>query len=249
MITFSRFRRMFRGAALLGLACLSLQNAQAQIEPEASALLKKATDFLAKQQKFSLNTRSSLEIVLDSGQKIQFDHTTAQSVQRPDKLRVERGGDLVKQLFIYDGKSLILSSPSQHVYARVPAPDTLEAMLDFARSSLDIIAPAGDLIYKDAYDILMTDVESGFVVGKGVVEGARCDHLAFRAPNVDWQIWIEDGQRPLIRKLILTTRDLASAPQFSVVVSRWDLMPAFTADTFRISPPKGAQKIDFVAPR
>jgi len=34
-----------------------------------------------------------------------------------------------------------------------------------------------------------------------VVEGVRCDNLAFRAPNVDWQIWIQEGPEPLPRKL------------------------------------------------
>ena len=89
-------------------------------------------------------------------------------------------------------------------------------MLDFARTKLDIVAPAGDLIYRNAYDILMTEVTDGFVVGKAVIEGVRCDHLAFRAPHVDLQIWIQEGSEPLPRKLVITTRDLANAPQFAV---------------------------------
>ena len=169
-------------------------------------------DFLASQKQFSVETRSSLEVVLVSGQKIQFDHTARQSVQRPNKLRAERTGDLVDQVFYYDGKSLTLHNPSEKYYATVAAPGTLEEMLDFARSTLDIVAPAGDLVYKNAYEILMTDVTSGFVVGKGVVEGVRCDHLAFRAPHVDWQIWIQEGSQPLPRKLVITTRDVVNAP-------------------------------------
>jgi hypothetical protein len=84
------------------------------------------------------------------------------------------------------------------------------------------------------------------VVGKGVVEGVRCDHLAFRAPHVDWQIWIQEGKEPLPRKLVITTRDVANAPQFSVVVTKWNLKPTFTAQTFSFSPPSGAKKVDFV---
>jgi Predicted periplasmic protein (DUF2092) len=60
-----------------------------------------------------------------------------------------------------------------------------------ARDKLDIVALAGDLIYANAFDILMQDVTSGFVVGKGTVDGVRCDHLAFRSAHVDWQIWIQ----------------------------------------------------------
>jgi len=216
------------------------------IAPQAQQLLKASTDFLASQQQFSLDTSSSIEVVLASGQKIQFDHTARQSVQRPNKLRAERTGDLVDQVIYYDGQSLTLHNPSDNYYATLPAPGTIEEMLDFAREKLDIIAPAGDLLYKNAYEILMQNVTSGFVVGKGVVDGVRCDHLAFRAPLVDWQIWIEEGARPLPRKLVITTRDKANAPQFTVVSSNWNLAPKFTDETFSFKPPKCPKKVEFL---
>jgi hypothetical protein len=92
----------------------------------------------------------------------------------------------------------------------------------------------------------MTDVTQGFVVGKAVVEGVRCDHLAFRAPHVDWQIWVQEGTQPLPRKLVITTRDQPNGPQFSVTVTKWNLKPAFTAQTFAFKAPSGAKKVDFV---
>jgi hypothetical protein len=216
------------------------------IVPDAEQLLKAATDFLARQQKFSLDTESSIEVVLDSGQKIQFDHTTKVSVERPNKFRAQRTGDLVDQAFYYDGKSLTLHNPYGKYYATIAAPGTLEEMLDFAREKLDVVAPAGDLLYKNAYDILMQDVTSGFVVGKGVVNGVHCNHLAFRAPHVDWQIWIEEGAHPLVRKLVITTRDKLNAPQFSVVMKNWNLKPKFSATSFSFKPRQYPQKLEFV---
>ena len=218
----------------------------AGIDPQATKLVKASTDFLASQKRFSAETRSSLEVVLTSGQKIQFDHLARLSVQRPNKLRADRVGDLVEQSFYYDGKSLTIFNPGEKYYATVAAPGTLEEMLDFARNTLDIVAPAGDLIYSNAYDILMTDVTQAFVVGKGIVEGVRCDHLAFRAPHVDWQIWIQEGKEPLPRKLVITTRDQAGAPQFTVVVTKWNLKPTFTPQTFAFRAPSGAKRVEFV---
>ena len=223
--------------------------AQAQspaIAPEAKQLLKASTDFLASQQRFTADTRNTLEIVLKSGQKIEFNSTGRQSIQRPNKLRAERTGDLVDQVFIYDGKSLTLYNPQEKVFAQVPAPDTLEGMLEFARTKLDIVAPASDLLYKDAYDILMDGVTDGFVVGKAVIEGVRCDHLAFRAPHVDLQVWVQQGAQPLPRKLVITTRDLPNAPQFAVTITKWNLKPSFGAQTFAFKPPAGAKKVDFL---
>jgi hypothetical protein len=251
MFRIERYQRTSRRVAALALllAAVLPQVALGQpagIDPQATKLLKASTDFLASQKQFSVETHSTLEVVLISGQKIQFDHSARQSVQRPNKLRAERVGDLIDQVFYYDGKSLTLHNPRENYYATVAAPGTLEEMLDFARESLDIVAPAGDLVYKNAFEILMTDVTSGFVVGKGVVEGVRCDHLAFRAPHVDWQIWIQEGKQPLPRKLVITSRDVVNAPQFSVVATKWNLDPKFTAQTFSFSPQKAAKRVEFL---
>ena len=192
-----------------------------------------------------MDTRNTIEVVLTSGQKLQFD-TGERLGPTPNRLRAERKGELVDQIFIYDGKSLTLYNPGQEYYATVAAPGTLEQMLDFARTSLDVTAPGSDLLYANAYEILMDNVTSGFVVGKGVVEGVRCDHLAFRGAGVDWQIWIQEGARPLPRKWVITSTDIAGSPQFEVVMTKWTLAPQFGEQTFAFTPGKGARKVDFL---
>ena len=119
-------------------------------------------------------------------------------------------------------------------------------MLDFARMSLDIVAPAGDVIYANAYEILMDGVTESLVVGKSVIEGVRCDQLAFRAPHVDLQVWIQEGPQPLLRRFVITTRDLPNAPQFSVTVTKWNLQPKFSAQTFSFVAPSGAKRVEFL---
>ena len=121
-----------------------------------------------------------------------------------------------------------------------------DAMVDYARDSLDIVAPAGDLITIDAYDRLTADATSGFVVGKSVVDGVRCDHLAFRSGAVDWQIWIEDGDKPLPRKYVITSLDIPQAPQFAQVMSNWSTDTAFKAEHFEFTPPSGSRAIRFL---
>jgi hypothetical protein len=246
--TLPGLRAALRTIVLAGVLAAPSAFAQpAGIDPAALRMLKTSTDFLAAQPRFIVDTRVALEVVLFSGQKIEFNHTGRQSIQRPDRLRAERSGDLAEQLFVYDGATLTLFNPAENVFATTPVPPTLEAMLDHARTQLDIVAPAGDLVYKNAYEILTDGLISGFIVGKGVIEGARCDHLAFRGPVTDWQIWIQEGAQPLPRKLQITTRDVFNAPQFSVTMTRWDLHPRFDDKTFRFMPPAGAQKLEFVA--
>jgi hypothetical protein len=239
----------FAACAWLLLALGAPRPALAQadgIDARATSLLKAATAYLAGQARLTTDTRSTIEVVLKSGQKIQFDHTATLSVERPNRLRAERRGDLVDQVFYYDGKSLTLHNPADNVFATVAAPGTLEEMLDFARDTLDIVAPAGDFLHKNAYDVLMQDVTSAFVVGQSVVEGVRCDHLAFRNPGVDWQLWIQEGAQPLPRRLVITSTDVMAAPQFTVVMTKWNLAPTFGAGFFDFTAPKDARRIDFL---
>ena len=216
------------------------------VDPEAARLLKRMTEFLGDQERFSLETTNTVEIVLENGQKIQFTGTSRTSVQRPDKLHSERIGDVLAQSLYYDGQTVTLANPDDGYYATVAAPPTLDGMLDFAREVLDVVAPAGDLITRDAYGRLMADARSGFVVGKSYVSGVRCDHLAFRGYGVDWQVWIEDGDRPVPRKYVITTVDIAQAPQAEILVTGWNLSPSYDEAQFRYSPPADAKRIDFV---
>jgi len=233
----------------LALLLIPLTPASAQsagVEPEAARLLKRMTDFVGSQARFSLETVNTVEVVLDSGQKIQFTGSARTTVQRPNRLHSERVGDVMKQSFYYDGQTVTLANPDDGYYATVAAPPTIDGMLDFAREELDVVAPAGDLITMDAYGRLMSDARSGFVVGKSYVGGVRCDHLAFRGYGVDWQVWIEDGDKPVPRKYVITTVDMEQAPQAEILVTRWTSSPEIGAKQFEYSPPAGARQIEFV---
>ena len=216
------------------------------VEPASAKILKKATDYLASLQQFALVTDSTIEVVLETGQKIQFDNATATTVNRPNQLHAVRLGDLVDQEFFYVGNSLTLHDVDAGFYATVEAPDTLEGMLDFARESLDIVAPAGDFVYSNAYEILMEGVETGFRVGPSMVQGILCDHLAFSKPGTDFQVWVARGEQPLPMKLVITSRDVLTAPQFTVQIREWDLKPEAASDKFVFVKPDGARPIPFI---
>ena len=218
----------------------------ASVAPEADQSLRAMCDYMAGLEQFSVQTDNTIEVVLHSGQKIQFDNPAKLSVKRPNKFRAERRGDIVDQTFYYDGKTLTLFMKDENIYAAAVAPPTIEEAIDFARESLDVFAPGGDLIYKNAYDILMEDVVSGFYVGLSVIDGVKCHHLAYRGNETDWQIWIEAGDKPLPKKFIITSKWMTGAPQFAIHVGSWELDPKFDDAMFQFMPPDKAQETDFI---
>ncbi|MGB5161575.1 MAG: DUF2092 domain-containing protein [Thermoanaerobaculia bacterium] len=217
-----------------------------EIEPEAKQILKRMTDYLGGLESFSLETDNMLEDVLVSGQKIQYDFTANVQIQRPNRVRVERTGDELQQLFVYDGATLAMYNPDDGYFAKTAAPDNIDDLLHFARDTLDIVPPTGDMVFTNAFDLLMAGVTEGFVVGKSVVGGVSCDHLAFRTPVVDWQIWIADGDQPLPHKYVLTTMDDPAHPQYLVLMSNWNVAPEFDDAMFQLAKPEGAKEIEFL---
>jgi hypothetical protein len=197
-------------------------------------------------KQFSAQTENSLEVVTTDGQKIQFISPATVTVSRPDKLMAQRHSDINDQAFYYDGKSLTLYNPHTNHYATVPAPENIDAMLEFARTKLDVIAPGGDLVNTHAYELLMQDVKAGMYVGLEVVGGHRCHHLAYRTTEVDWQLWVREGGHPLPCRYVITSKTIAGSPQFSTEVVKFDTAPKITAVQFRFVPPAGAKTVEFL---
>jgi hypothetical protein len=81
--------------------------------------------------------------------------------------------------------------------------------------------------------------------GQDIISGDVCDHYAFRQGTIDWQVWIQTGEHPLPRKLVITNRADDARPQ-SVSMIRWNLKPTFKDSIFTFTPPKGATKIELV---
>nr|WP_245509581.1 DUF2092 domain-containing protein [Bradyrhizobium vignae] len=76
-----------------------------------------------------------------------------------------------------------------------------------------------------------------------MVDGVECEHLAFRTPDTDWQIWIETGAKPVPRKYVITSKTVTGAPQYTLRIRDWKT-DAFAEDTFVFKPPAGATRID-----
>ncbi len=231
--------------ALVGFAA-SASAETSNADADALKVLKKMTDYLGGLENFSMHTENSFEDVLDSGQKIQYDFASSVVIQRPDKLRAERMDGDVSQLLVYDGETLSVYQGAQDFFAVITAPDNLDDALSFSRDALDLVPPAGDMVYTNAYELLTAGVTSGFVVGKAVIGGVSCTQLAFTTPVVDWQVWVADGGKPLPVKYVLTTRDDPAQPQFIALISNWNTDPMIPDGLFDLKVPATATEIEFV---
>jgi hypothetical protein len=90
-------------------------------------------------------------------------------------------------------------------------------------------------------------VEELALVEESTIMGKRCDHLAGRTRDIDFQFWVEQGDRPLLHRAIITYKNADGAPQFRAQLSNWNFAPKVAEDQFRFTPPPGSSRISFAA--
>lgn len=235
--------------AALALATGGVTEVRAQalpVDPAATKIMKRMTDYLAGLKAFSVHTQNTVEDLIAPGTRVDLDVSATITAERPNKLVAERRGDLVRQNFYYNGKTLTLYDPTKKVYATEPAPPTLEKMLRYASDTLGLVIPASDLVYPNAYELLMQDVTAAILLGKTVVNGVSCDHLLFRRPGVDFQLCVADGREPRPVKLVVTDTSTPALLSVSTVITEFKTAGDVPDARFDFVPPKGAQSIVFM---
>ena len=163
--------------------------------------------------------------------------------ERPNHLRAEVINDKQQRMYFDDGKTFSVWARRVNYYATIPAPPTLRELADKLSDEYNLELPMADLFYWG--DSKTTgDIVGAIDLGPAQVDGTTCEHYAFRQKGTDWQVWIQQGNYPLPRKLVITTTTDPARPRFTSVMT-WNLAPSFDDAAFTFEPPKDAKKITF----
>jgi hypothetical protein len=215
------------------------------VDPKAVQVMQKMGNYMAGLQKFKVHSDRIMEVILPNDQKLHSDRSTDLFVQKPDRLRVKVTSTKRDLEFFYDGKTFTLYTPRQKYYASAPAKPTIGEMIQYAGTEYDIEFPLVDVLYH--HDVLLKDVVSGAHVGMSLIQGVKCHQLAFRQKDIDWEVWIEEGDKPLVRRIAICDKTQKGEPLTVTDLSNWDVSPTFEADLFTFTPPPDVQKIKFLA--
>jgi hypothetical protein len=213
-------------------------------EAGAKKLLKAMSDYLAAQKAISFNYDTNLEVVTKDHQKLLLASSGKIELGRPDKLRATRHGGFANVEITFDGKTVTLFGKDANLYTQVDAPGTIDQLVDEMRNKLHRPVPGADLLLPNVYDELTQDVTNAKDLGSGVIGGTECDHLAFRAKDLDWQIWIAQGEHPYPCRYVITATKVDQAPQYSIQISDWKTGTDVAADDFGFKNSTNADKVD-----
>jgi hypothetical protein len=212
------------------------------VDPNVVKALDQMGAYLRTLTAFDVESTNSTDEVLENGQKVQFDGTVQLQVRRPNKLHAEVKTDRKHREFFYDGQTFTVFGRRVNYYASVPAPPTLRELLAILAQRYGIEVPLADLILWGTQGDRTSRLTSAIDLGPSTIRGAECEQYALREEGVDWQVWIQKGETPLPRKLVITTTSIPSQPQY-VTVMNWNLTPKLDEATFSFSPPEGAMRI------
>ncbi len=221
-------------AALLGIGPPALAQ-----EGDAKAM----ADYLGRQKTIELTFDSDIEVITPQLEKIQFTNSGGALLSRPDKLRAHREGGYSDVEMTFDGKTVSVLGKHLNAYAQFEGPGNVDQLIEALRAGHGIALPGADLLLSSPYDALVAGVMEAKHIGRGVIDGVECEHLAFRNFDTDWQLWVEIGDRPIPRKLVITSKTINSAPQYRLRIKDWKTGIEPPPDAFSFMAPAGAEKL------
>lgn len=229
-------------AATFCILTASAQEADPAIDKGAMEALSNMGSYLSKLSAFRVQTSTTRETVLEDGQKIQYEGNVDALARIPNGLRIHVTNDRHERLYLFDGKSFTLWGQRMNYYATVDAPATIGLLATALADNYGIAIPLTDLFLWGTDDASIAAITAATDLGSSVVGGTTCAHYAFRQDDIDWQIWIQKGDFPLPRRLVITSRTDEARPQYTASY-RWDLAPSFNDAAFTFDPPAGALRV------
>ena len=240
-----KLRKLTLLAALIALVLTGTSLAAAQAkDSDAKSILKSMADYVSSQKTIELTFDSDIEVITPELEKIQFTSSGEALLSRPDKLRAHRTSGHADVTMFFDGKVVSIFTLKTNSYTQFEVSGTVDQLIEALRAGHGVALPGADLLLTNAYDTLVAGVKEAKHIGRGVIDGLECEHLAFRNFDTDWQLWVEVGKIPIPRKMVITSKTLNSAPQYTIRVKSWKTAVEPAQNAFAFTPPEGAKKLN-----
>jgi hypothetical protein len=211
---------------------------------DATESVVRAANFLAEQRSFRVVADIAFDVMQSDGRLLEFGSRREITIRRPDRLRVdttERDG--AEETLYFDGSTISIDFSEHLAFVREAMHGTYYAALRKLSEEFDAPVPLANLFSENFAAPLDDQIASGYFVGQEEIGGRTCEHLSFRLPEVDVQLWIEEGDRPLVARVVITYRHEDANPQFRATLHDWDLGLETPETLFQFVPVEGTERM------
>jgi hypothetical protein len=216
---------------------------------DAKATLLRMADYIAKANSFSVTVVAGYDVAQGSGQKVEFGEVRQILLSRPDDLRVDlERRDRSSQQVRYDGKTLTMFTPGESFYASLEKPGTVDQIIYYIVEGLKTPIPLSLLLVTTVPQELEKRVTEVALVDDETLAGKEVEHLAARSEDVDFQVWVANGDEPVPLRVVITYKSAPGQPQFWANLTDWNFSPPVDKSAFAFVPPSDARPVAFMVP-
>jgi len=252
---------------LASVASVDEEEKAGQIDAKAKQTIRHMCDYLASFKSARSKCRSTMKMEAE-GMNTSMDSLFDIAMERPNRFAIRLEQGMTGMTMVSNGKKLYTYMPMMKRYTEQDAPNTIDSTEDLGTMGAGMMMGGGGQMFvmhflaTQPYDLVMEGVEGGEYLGTEPIDGNECHHLRFSQHEMDWDIWLDVGKKPLPRKIVpdmtKAMKQAAEAmgkgggPAFmknmkisvTVTFSDWEINPTLQDDVFQFEPPENAEKVD-----
>lgn len=232
----------------------------AEIDTAAEKALRAMTDYADGLKSFRVELSANFKIQAGgSSDKLAFSYSITS--EKPNRLATLARGSEGVPVVICDGKQLFVYLPGAEKYVLIDAPSSLaEIVASEPVQGISLANPvlAGALLPFNSYDDLAKTLEAASYVGEEKIAGAKCHHVKLVQKEIEWDLWIDAGKKPIVKKIQPTldkwlksnSGQLPADAKVDAIVTfkTWIADPPVKDKDFKIAPSPSASEVASFAP-
>lgn len=214
-----------------------------KVDPEVVQRIEEMGKHLRSLKQFTVKSDFTFEIVTEDNQKFEYPGVLEYKVMAPNKLYAEIKSDHKHRKYYYDGASLTIYDPKTKFYGQISAPNTISELIEKIEDEYKIALPMEDLFDWGTEKAATNNIKMAVFAGEARLNDKEVEQFAIRQGNIDWQLWVTKGQKPLPQKVVYIANDDQSKPRFEANL-KWNTDPKLKMKDFEWKAPKDSYKIE-----
>lgn len=209
---------------------------------DAVAAVRRSAAYLQSLSTLALDATTMIETFDKDGTPVAETDRLRYEYSAADGLMVDWSSRGERRRIYSNGYIVTFFLPDSATYVSIPKLASDERP-GIAAEDIDIVVPLPDFFVWMIADDPLEALPAVRHLGRDRIDGKVTDHYALRKGQIELEIWIDRGARPLPSKILIWAPDHPTAPRF-VTSLRWTIEPSLAAGRFTFAPPLGARRIE-----
>ncbi len=207
----------------------------ANVDPEAEAVLRNMENFLNQAESYEVSTTWVTDASAN-GLKDKSLSNAQVALVRPDKFAFRLTGDSPETVVISDGNQLTTYLEKYRGIAVEPVPPDFTTMPGSLVTQVIGQTPYHGFLFSTAlYDGLVGDASRIVYHGVKTQNEVPCHHLEVFRPGPSFELFIQEGDQPLVRAIVPDTDMMEKQLQFRI--PGIEIEVSFAFDNWKINQP------------